>query len=230
MSTETIGGRYEEICRRVASACDAAGRAPGEVHLVAISKKQSPAVIREAAECGISVFGENRVQEAAAKIPECPEGLSWHLVGHLQGNKVQSAAELFDVIHSIDSLRLLQRMNAACAEAGRTISVLLQVSVSGEASKFGLAPEEVPLILEASIQCMSLDVVGLMTIPPFTPNPEGSAPHFAHLRKLRDQWRASTGIPLDELSMGMSHDFEIAIREGATTIRIGTALLGARKD
>ena len=230
MAEETIAERYAVLRERMAAACAAARRSPEEVRLVAVSKKQAPEIIREAAACGIAIFGENRVQEAAAKIARCPEGLQWHLVGHLQGNKARSAAELFDVIHSIDSVNLLERVNAAAGGAGKTLSVLLQVNVSGEASKFGLAPEAVPAVLEASGRCMSVDVVGLMTMPPFTPDPEEAAPHFTRLRELRDAWREETGIPLEELSMGMSHDYEVAIREGATWIRVGTALLGARSS
>jgi len=228
MNEPRIEDRYQAIQTRIVDACGLAGRDPAEINLVAVSKKQAPEVIREAAACGISVFGENRVQELEQKAALCPEGLTWHLVGHLQGNKAARAVGLFDAIHSIDSLKLLERVNAAAREAGRTVSVFLQVSVSGESSKFGLAPDEVSPVLEASVKFMNVDIVGLMTMPPHTPDPEGAAPFFASLRELRDRLRAATGFPLQDLSMGMSHDFHVAIAEGANWIRIGTALLGAR--
>lgn len=224
-----LADRLEAILGRVGAACERAGRDPAEVRLVAVSKKQPPEAVAEAAACGVGVFGENRVQEAAAKIPLCPDGLSWHLVGHLQGNKVRAAVELFDLIHSVDSERLLRRVDAAAAESGRTVSVLLQVNVSGEGAKSGMAPEELEGVLRASTECLNVDVLGLMTMPPFTPDPAEAAPHFRRLRELRDESRDRTGIPLSELSMGMSGDFEVAIEEGATWVRIGTALLGTRK-
>ncbi len=228
MSDDTIQERLEGIQAKVNAACEKAGRDPSEVRLIAVSKKQSPDKIREATEAGLSVFGENKVQEAAAKIPLCPEGLTWHLIGHLQSNKTRVAVELFDMIHSVDSLKLLQRIDQLAADCGRTIAVCLQVNVSGEASKSGLTPEAVPDVLEGATRCINVDLVGLMTIPPFTPDPSEAAPHFRRLRELRDQWQEEYGIPMPELSMGMSHDFEVAIAEGATLIRIGTALLGKR--
>lgn len=228
MSEPSIEERYQAIQARIVEACRLAGRDPAEINLVAISKKQSPEIIREAAACGISVFGENRVQELEQKAALCPDGLTWHLVGHLQSNKAVRAVELFDAFHSIDSLKLLERVNAAAGEAGRTVSVFLQVSISGEVSKFGLAPDAVSPVLDASVKLMNVDIIGLMTMPPHTPEPEGAAPFFRALRELRDQLRESTGVPLDDLSMGMSHDFHVAIAEGANWIRIGTALLGAR--
>jgi hypothetical protein len=228
MNEPSIEERFQAIQARIVEACRREGRDPAEINLVAVSKKQPPEVIREAAACGISVFGENRVQELEQKVPLCPDGLTWHLVGHLQSNKAGRAVELFDAIHSIDSLKLLEKVNAAAEEAGRTVSVFLQVSVSGEASKFGLAPDAVSPVLEASVKLMNVDIIGLMTMPPHTPEPEGAAPFFEALRELRDRLRADTGFPLEDLSMGMSHDFHIAITEGANWIRIGTALLGAR--
>ncbi len=220
--------RIDAVRLRLASACQAAGRDEAAVRVVAVSKKQSPEVIAAAACCGLDVFGENKVQEAAVKIPLCPEHLAWHLVGHLQSNKVRLAVELFHMIHSVDSLRLLTRINDAASEAGKTMPVCLQINVSGEASKFGLAPGAVPELLQAATGLMNVDVVGLMTMPPFTPDPKDTAPLFRRLRELRDGWREDYGVPLDELSMGMSHDFEAAVAEGATWIRIGTALLGSR--
>ncbi len=213
---------------RIAAACARAGRDPATVRMVVVAKTYGPERVREAAECGVTVFGENKVQEAKAKIPLCPGNLSWHMVGHLQRNKVKDAVPLFDMIHSVDSVRLLETVDRMSEEAGKTMPVLVEVNVSGESSKFGLAPESVPEVLEASNKLNHVNVVGLMTMPPFTEDPAKARPHFRQLRELRDQWRARTGMPLDELSMGMTNDFEVAIEEGATWIRIGTALFGER--
>ena len=228
MST-SIQENWEQIQERVIQACDVSGRQRNDVRIVAVSKKQPPEKVAEAAGCGIRCFGENKVQEAVAKVPLCPDNLEWHLVGHLQSNKARAAVELFDMIHSIDSTRLLERVNSMSAEVGRIIPVFLQVNVSGEVSKSGLSPEEVPAVLEASTHCMNVDLVGLMTIPPFTPDPVDAGPVFARLREWRDGWRDEYGIPLEELSMGMSHDCEIAIQEGATWIRVDTALVGEKQ-
>ena len=230
VDTESMRDRIDAVQRRVAEACHDAGRSVDSVHVLAVSKKKPPEVIAEAAACGLRSFGENKVQEAASKIPLCPDGLAWHLVGHLQSNKVRMAVDLFGMIHSVDSLRIMTRINEAAEEVGKTMPVCLQVNVSGEASKFGLAPDAVPELLQASTGLMNIEVCGLMTMPPFSPNPEDTAPIFRDLRELRDQWRADFGIPLDDLSMGMSHDFEVAIAQGATWIRVGTALLGSRES
>ena len=226
----TFQERLEAVQRRVESACRRAGRDPLGVKLIAVSKTHGPDRLREAADCGVRVFGENKVQEAKAKIPLCGGNLSWHMVGHLQRNKAYDAVRLFEMIHSIDSLSLLETIDATCEEAGRHRPALIEVNVSGERSKFGMAPEEVPEILESANRFMHVTIVGLMTIPPFTEEPEKARPHFRRLRELRDRWRAETGIELEELSMGMTHDFEIAIEEGATWIRVGTALFGERGE
>lgn len=225
---ETFQERLDTVRRRMQDACARSGRDPSSVRLVAVSKGHGPERVREAAECGLAVFGESKVQEAKAKIPLCPGKLSWHMVGHLQRNKAGIAAELFDLIHSVDSLRLLETIDRACGEAGRRVPVLVEVNVSGESAKFGLVPEAVPGLLAAAGALRHVSVAGLMTMPPFTEDPEKARPHFRRLRELRDGWRAETGLPLDELSMGMTHDFEIAIEEGATSVRIGTALFGER--
>ncbi|MCX7010233.1 MAG: YggS family pyridoxal phosphate-dependent enzyme, partial [Kiritimatiellaeota bacterium] len=180
------------------------------------------------AECGLRIFGENKVQEAEAKVPECPGNLSWHLVGHLQSNKAGRAVALFDQIHSVDSLKLLQRLDGAAAAEGKRLPVLLEVNVAGESSKFGLRPDAVPEVLEHVGELECVQVTGVMTMPPLTPDVERARQFFRRLRELRDEWSARFGLPLAELSMGMSHDFEIAIEEGATWIRVGTALFGER--
>ena len=228
MPEESIAERWDGIRARIASSCERAGRSPDTVEVVAVSKKQTVETIREAAACGLVCFGENRVQEAAVKIPECPPALRWHLVGHLQSNKARPAAELFDVIHSVDSAALLERINGAAADAGRHLDLYLQVNVANEAVKSGLAEADVAAVLEASSKAFHVDIIGLMTMPPFHPDPAEVAQHFRALRMLRDRLQDETGIPLPGLSMGMSHDFEVAIAEGATAVRIGTALLGER--
>jgi len=221
--------RLTEIEERIAAACARAGRDRADVQLVAVSKTHGPDAVREAVECGLSVFGESRVQEAAAKIQVCPGGLTWHLIGHLQRNKVKPAVQLFDMIHSVDSIRLLETIDAACEQAGKTMPVLLEVNVSGEASKYGLGPDEVMEVLSESTSLVHVDLIGLMTMPPFSEDPERARGFFRQLRELRDEWREQSGIPLEELSMGMTHDFEVAIEEGSTMVRIGTALFGERE-
>ena len=211
--------------RRIAAACAKAGRPRDSVTLLAVSKTKPPEAVRDAAECGLRRFGENRVQEAQAKIPLCPAGLEWHLIGHLQSNKAKVAAQYFQMVHSVDSLKLLQALDA---HAGTTLPVLLQVNVSGEAAKFGMKPAEVAGVIEAANQMQKVEVHGLMTIPPFTPDPEKARAHFVALRELRDRLEDETGTPLPELSMGMSHDLEVAIEEGSTWVRIGTDLFGSR--
>jgi len=219
----------DEVRQRIADACARAGRDVEEVKLVAVSKRHGPDAVRALAESGLDVFGESRVQEASQKIPLCPTGLTWHMIGHIQRNKARDVARLFSYVHSVDSLRLLEALDSAAAEVGKTLPVLLEVNVSGEGSKFGFVPDDVPAVLEKCPSLVNLDVSGLMTIPPFTPETEDARPHFVRLREWRDAWRAQSGFPLDELSMGMSHDFEVAIEEGATWIRLGTILFGERE-
>jgi pyridoxal phosphate enzyme (YggS family) len=219
----------ETVKQRIADACARSDRDVDSVKLVAVSKRKSPDAVRALAESGLEVFGESRVQEATQKIPLCPTGLTWHMIGHVQRNKARDVARLFSYVHSVDSLRLLEALDGAAADAGKTLPVLLEVNVSGEGSKFGLTPAEVPAVLERCQALMNLDVSGVMTIPPFAPEAEEARPYFARLRELRDEWRDESGFPLDELSMGMSHDFEIAIEEGATWIRLGTILFGERE-
>lgn len=224
-----LAERLQAVRERMESACARAGRDPGGARLVAVSKTHGPDRVREAVECGLTVFGESKVQEAQAKIPQCPGRLSWHLVGHLQRNKAAVAAQLFDYIHSVDSARLLEAVDRASAEAGKVMPVLLEVNVSGESSKFGLAPADVPALLARANELDNVEVRGLMTMPPFTEDPAEARPWFRRLRELRDAWRGETGFALDELSMGMTHDLEIAIEDGATWVRVGTALFGERE-
>jgi len=223
-----MADRVAAVQANLEKACGTAGRSPDEVLLVAVSKRKGPEAVGEAVSCGLRTFGENRVQEAKEKIPDCPEQADWHLIGSLQSNKARLAIELFSCIHSIDRLSLLHRLESVCGEAGSTVRGLLQVNVSGEASKHGISPEAAPELIEAACACRNVEVVGLMTMPPAASDPQAAAPYFARLRELRDRWQSTSGLPLPELSMGMSHDYEVAIAEGATMVRVGTALFGER--
>ncbi|MBP7275637.1 MAG: YggS family pyridoxal phosphate-dependent enzyme [Kiritimatiellae bacterium] len=220
--------RVARVEARMAGACARAGRPADSVRLVAVSKTRPPDQVDAAARCGLRRFGENKVQEAAAKIPLCSSALEWHLVGHLQSNKVRLAVQWFSMIHSVDSADLLQRLNRICEEEGRRMPVCLEVNVAGEGSKFGLAPDAVAGVLAAAHDCARIEVVGLMAIPPAVEDPERARGFFRTLRELRDRLRGETDYELPELSMGMSHDFEIAIEEGATFVRVGTDIFGER--
>lgn len=224
----TFQERVEQVRARIAAACARCGRSVEDVKLVAVSKTHPPEAVEAVAACGIMVFGENKVQEAKAKIPLCPSHLSWHLVGHLQTNKVKPAVELFDMIHSVDSARLLEAIDRACDAAGRRMKVLLEVNVSGESSKFGVKPEDVPALVRAAGPLPRIELLGLMTMPPFAEEVEKARPHFRALRALRDRCQQELGVPLPELSMGMTNDFEVAIEEGSTMVRVGTAIFGER--
>jgi pyridoxal phosphate enzyme (YggS family) len=222
---KTFAERLAFVEQRITAACHAAGRPRNDVRLLAVSKTKPPEAVEEASACGLRLFGENRIQEAQSKIPLCPAGLEWHLIGHLQSNKAKVAANLFQMIHSVDSLKLLEALEA---HAGTTLPVLLQINVSGEAAKFGMKPSDAAEVIEAANRMQKVEVHGLMTIPPFASDPEKTRVHFRALRTLRDRLQDETGTPLPELSMGMSHDLEVAIEEGSTWVRIGTDLFGAR--
>ena len=229
MAGTTMEERVNGVRARMAQACARAGREPDAVRLIAVSKLSSPDDIAEAARAGVMIFGENRVQEAAQKIPQCPGHVEWHMIGHLQRNKVKFVPGLFRMVQSIDSWKLLEALDLACAEDGCRLQALLEVNVSGESSKFGLTPSAVADVLARCGSLARVEVRGFMTMPPFQPEAEGSRPFFRALRELRDGWRAQSGMELPELSMGMSNDFEVAIEEGATMIRLGTILFGARQ-
>jgi len=194
-----------------------------------VSKTQTPERIVEALDAGFDFFGENKVQEARAKIPLCPSRARWELIGHLQSNKVRPACELFERIHSIDSAKLLDHVDRACDELGKRMAVLIEVNVSGEGSKFGATPEAVPDLIRHANGLARIEVQGLMTMAPFSPDPEKARPFFRRLREWRAAWQTETGTMLPVLSMGMSGDFEVAIEEGATCVRIGTLIFGERK-
>lgn len=226
---QLISSNLDSVRAQIVSACAAVNRPVGSVRLLAVSKTHGPEAVRAAAACGQICFGENRVQEAAAKIPECPEGLQWHLIGHLQRNKAALAAQLFDWVHSVDSVRLLEALDRHAAEAGRILKVLIQVNVSGERAKSGLAREAVAEVLERANALPQIEVCGLMTIPPLSDDPEKARPFFRRLREWRDEWETSLEMELPELSMGMTHDLAVAIEEGATLVRVGTGIFGARE-
>lgn len=208
-----------------------AGRDPGEIKLVTVSKTVEPARIREAIEAGVTILGENYVQEARRKIEEIGHGIQWHMIGHLQTNKAKYAVTLFDYVHSIDGISLAREINRRAAQKGRRVRALVEVNLSGETSKFGIAPEDVMELIRQVASLKHISIEGLMTMPPYFDDPERARPYFVELRKLRDRVKGEEieGARMDELSMGMSGDFEAAIEEGATMIRVGTAIFGERK-
>ena len=219
----------EEVNGRITAACARAGRRRDEVEIIAVTKTHGAEVVKEAWDAGLAIVGENKVQEAAWKKPASASGPSWHLIGHLQSNKVRKALELFDVIHSVDSAKLADRINAVADEIGALPRVLLEVNVSGESSKSGMKPEDVRGALEHIAEhCPRITVEGLMTMAPFSENPGDARPYFRRLRELRDEMQDALGIALPRLSMGMSGDYEVAVEEGATWIRLGTVLFGER--
>jgi len=227
----TIADRLAGIRARIAAAARSAGRDPSSIRLVAVSKTFPIEAIREAYAAGQREFGENRVQEALQKIASGADlDIRWHLLGHLQTNKVRKAAPAFSTIHSVDSVELLQKIDAAAADEGRTPELLIQVDLAGEATKFGVPPSDVPQLFDAAARCRAARVTGLMTLPPVPESPEDARPWFRRLRELRDEWRAAGVAPsmLAELSIGMSGDFEVGIEEGSTMVRIGTAIFGTR--
>ena len=230
----SVSSNIAEIRERIAIAATRVGRSPEEITLMAVSKIVEPARIHEAYQAGLRLFGENRVQEFAEKSGALAElkDAEWHLIGHLQSNKASKAAQLFHAIDSVDSLRLAEKLNQAAQQAGKVLSVLIEIKVGTEESKAGipLGSPELEDILQAANRLEHLQIRGLMTVPPFTANPEGARDYFRCLRDLRDQIvrRKLPRVEMDVLSMGMSHDFEVAIEEGCTCVRVGTAIFGAR--
>lgn len=208
-----------------------AGRDPEEIKLVTVSKTVEPARIREAIEAGVTILGENYVQEARRKIEEIGHGIQWHMIGHLQANKAKYAVTLFDYVHSIDGISLAREIDRRAAQKGRRVRALVEVNLSGEISKFGIPPEDVMELIQQVAPLKHIAIEGLMTMPPYFDDPERARPYFVELRELRDRVRVEEieGVRMDELSMGMSGDFEAAIEEGATMIRVGTAIFGERR-
>jgi hypothetical protein len=229
----SIAARLNAIRERIAAAARSAGRDPSSVRLIAVSKTFPVAAIREAWAAGQHDFGENRVQEALRKIDEASDlPARWHLVGHLQTNKARRAVEAFSTIQSVDSIELLEKLDRMAADAGARPELLIQVDLAREATKFGAQPDEARRLLDEAARCGAVRTVGLMTLPPLPDTPEDARPWFRQLRELRDRWMAD-GVPaamLRELSMGMSGDFEVAVQEGATMVRVGTAIFGSRHE
>jgi hypothetical protein len=217
------------IQQRIRAACDRAGRDVNSVTLLAVSKTHPADTIKAATDLGITLFGENKVQEAKAKIPNSPGKARWHFIGHLQSNKCRDAVELFSMIQCVDSLAIAQEINKRAEQAAKTMPVLLEINVAGEGSKFGYKPGQMLAELKELNALPRLEIHGLMAIPPFSPEPEKSRPYFKALSEMRLRAEDILGAPLPVLSMGMSDDFEIAIEEGSTMIRVGTALFGARQ-
>jgi pyridoxal phosphate enzyme (YggS family) len=230
----SISGNLDAVRERIAGSARRSGRDPGEIALMAVSKTQTPQRIREAYNAGQRLFGENRVQEFADKAAALFDlhDADWHMIGHLQTNKAAKTTELFRAVDSVDSLKLAEKLDAAARALGRKLDVLLEINIGGETAKTGL-PLDSPALEQLLTAAPRLDALvfrGLMTVPPFTDDPEGARPYFRKLRGLRDTIAARKlpAVAMDQLSMGMSHDFEVAIEEGSTCVRVGTAIFGER--
>jgi len=230
----SISQNISEVRDRIASAARRAGRRPEEIALMAVSKTHPPERIREAHAAGLRLFGENRVQEFAGKASALADlqGAEWHMIGHLQTNKASKATELFNAVDSVDSVKLAEKLDGAARSLSRKLAVLIEINVGGESAKSGVAPDsrELEDLLLAAPRFEALEFRGLMTVPPFTDDPDEARPYFRKLRDLRDtiSKRELPSVSMDALSMGMSHDFEVAIEEGSTCIRVGTAIFGER--
>jgi len=231
VSAGEIAVRRDEILGSIARAAERAGRDPGAVALLAVTKTHPAEVVRQAALAGLTRFGENRVAEGTAKIAALAgqwPGLEWRLIGPLQTNKAKPALQYFSVIESLDRERLATRLEGLLAVEGRRLPVLLEVNLGAEETKSGSLPEEMEALASSALASPHLDVRGLMAVPPFTEDPEGARPYFKRLREIRDRLADRFGKPFAELSMGMSHDFAVAVEEGSTQVRLGTALFGPR--
>lgn len=224
----SIRENFLRVMERIAKASLRSGRDPDDIKLVAVSKTVDTIRIKEAIDAGVKILGENYVQEAHKKIEEIGRNVSWHFIGHLQSNKAKFAVKLFDMIHSIDGFSLAEELDRRAKREEKVIKVMIEVNLSGEETKFGVGEEGAIELAKKLLELKNLEIIGLMTMPPYFDNPEMSRPYFVRLRELKDIM-IKEGIPLKELSMGMSNDFEIAIEEGATFVRIGTAIFGPRK-
>jgi len=228
---EDIEANIQNIRQRIAAAAARAHRDPAGIRMMAVSKTVEPERIQRALDAGITLLGENYVQEAREKIPAVGRGAEWHMIGHLQTNKAKYVVHLFDWIHSVDRLELAQELDKRAFQHNRRLNVLVEVNVSGEASKNGIEPSGVPELVRRISALPHLTIRGLMTMPPYSDNPEHSRPYFQALRGLRDEIHAAAipNVRMDELSMGMTDDFEVAVEEGATIIRVGRAIFGERR-
>jgi PLP dependent protein len=235
ISFMSISENLAAVRERINGAAKRAGRSPEEISLMVVSKTQAVERIREAYSAGQRLFGENRVQEFAGKFDAIPDlrDAEWHMIGHLQTNKAAKAVELFRAVDSVDSLKLAEKLDAAARALGKKLDVLVEINVGGEAAKSGIAPDSPALeeLLLAAPRLEALAFRGLMTVPPFTDDPQGARPHFRRLRELRDviARRKLPAVAMEQLSMGMSHDFEVAIEEGSTCVRVGTGIFGERQ-
>ncbi len=226
--------RVGEVRRRIKDAAERSGRDPSEISLLAVTKRHDLGVVKQAIEAGLTLFGENYVQEAKEKIQglgDLRASTTWHFIGHLQRNKARLAVQLFDCIQTVDNLRLAEALNRRARDVGKRMPVLCQVNLAGEEQKSGAGPEVLEELIQRIMDLSSLELQGLMLIPPFSPDPENVRPWFRRLRELRDDLESRLGLAgrLKELSMGMTHDFEVAVEEGATIVRVGTALFGPRE-
>src|SRR6516164_2714598 len=224
----SIAENLERVRVQIAQSAAKTGRTADDIELVAITKTHPPEKVREAIEAGQSLFGESRVQEARGKIPELPSNIRWHFVGHLQKNKIRHSLPLFELIHSVDSLALAQVINRIAEEEGLHPRVLLEVNVAGEGSKFGFKPEKLRIEMESLLALPRLSILGLMTVPQIAEEADASRKYFIELRKLRDRLQTEFHVNLAQLSMGMTQDFAVAVEEGATLVRVGTAIFGDR--
>lgn len=220
--------RLSTVLEKINAACARAKRLREEVELIAVTKTHGPEVVRDAFMGGVRIMGENKVQEAIAKIPASVSGPDWHLIGHLQKNKIRHALPIFSFFHSIDSVELIDNIDRIAQEMDLHANILLEVNVSGESSKFGLKPDALPMAIERALEKRTINLEGFMTMAPFSMNPEDSRPHFARLKELQLEMEDRFATTFGRLSMGMSGDYEVAIEEGATWVRVGTALFGAR--
>ena len=230
--TPEVSGRLKNVRSRIATAADRSGRSPDEIKLIAITKTHPVSIVEAGLEAGLADLGENRVQEADEKIATVGRTKArWHLVGHLQANKARRAVELFDCLHSLDSVDLAKRLERLCIEVGREeFPVLIQIKLGGEVTKTGVDPNDLPDLLDVLRTCERVRLIGLMTLPPYFDNPDCTRPFFKTLRDLRDELKLQGhfGQHHGDLSMGMTHDFEVAIEEGSTMVRVGTAIFGSR--
>lgn len=226
---ERIAERLKQVQAQIAAAAQKSSRSPDDIELVAVSKMHPAETVKAAVDAGQIVFGESRVQEARAKIPLLPSRLRWHFIGHLQKNKIRHALPLFELFHGIDSLALAQDLERIADEEGSRPRILLEINLAAEASKHGFAPEILRTAMEELLSLGKLSIEGLMAIPPIASEPESSRPYFIALRKLRDELESRFNLRLPQLSMGMSSDYLVAIEEGATLVRVGTAIFGERQ-
>jgi pyridoxal phosphate enzyme (YggS family) len=226
---ESIADRINRVKERIERACERSGRAPNAVSILAVTKYADARQVLEAFRAGLRMFGENRVQEAVSKVSALPDlPVEWHMIGNLQTNKVKKALEVFSVIETVDRLKLVEALRRRLAGTSKTLRVFIQVKLSGEERKHGCSPEKLPRLAEALLESGCFTLEGLMTVPPYMENPEDVRPFFVRLRSLRDELSEKLGVSLPHLSMGMSHDFEVAVEEGATIVRIGSAIFGSR--